>query len=257
MNEFDAKREGTGTHEWAEVTENIARGCPNNCLYCYAAHSANRFGLRKRENWSTEELTKRAEITSYPARKGVVMFPSSHDITPFNLDAYVRVARLILAKGNRLLIVSKPRVECIDAMLLEFAGFEDQILFRFTIGSVNEELLRFWEPGAPSPGERIESLRRAFSAGFKTSVSIEPIVGGTQDAIDVVMATQEYVTDTIWIGKMNKVRLRVGSEHDGAIKEIERLQSDGRIIQLYKHLQGFPKIRWKDSINEVISRWGL
>lgn len=33
MTTFDAKRKGTGTHEWAEVVENIARGCPMNCQH--------------------------------------------------------------------------------------------------------------------------------------------------------------------------------------------------------------------------------
>jgi DNA repair photolyase len=86
MKQFDESRSGTGTKEWAEVTENIQIGCSNNCLYCYAAHNANRYGLRKRSEWATESLTKRADIKSYPARDGVVMFPSTHDITPFNLE---------------------------------------------------------------------------------------------------------------------------------------------------------------------------
>ena len=74
MNTFDEQREGTGTHEWAEVTENISRGCPHDCLYCYAAQNAKRFKLRDRADWKREELTKRAYITSYPARDGVIMF---------------------------------------------------------------------------------------------------------------------------------------------------------------------------------------
>lgn len=156
--EFDANRKGTGTAEWAEVTENICRGCRSNCLYCYAAHNANRFKLRQRNEWEREELTKRALMTSYPARDGVVMFPSSHDITLFNLEAYIRVARLILKKGNRLLIVTKPRMECIEAIMSEFPQGKDQILFRFTIGSTNEATCAFWEPGAPSPAERLALL---------------------------------------------------------------------------------------------------
>ena len=36
-------------------------------------------------------------MTSYPAKDGVVMFPSSHDITPFNLEEYVRVAKALQA----------------------------------------------------------------------------------------------------------------------------------------------------------------
>lgn len=47
---FDSKRTGTGTAEWAEVNVNICRGCVNNCLYCYAAANAKRYKTRDREN---------------------------------------------------------------------------------------------------------------------------------------------------------------------------------------------------------------
>ena len=202
--DFDDKRTGTGTAEWAEVTENICRGCSNNCLYCYAAHNANRFNLRSRDEWSREELTKRANISSYPARNGVVMFPSSHDITPFNLDAYIRVAKLILEKGNKLLIVSKPRLECIENILYAFDRWKDQILFRFTIGTINDEVSRFWEPGAPLPGERIACLYMAFDSGFQTSVSIEPMLSGIFGAEDVFHVVGKYVTETVSIALMKR-----------------------------------------------------
>lgn len=63
------------------------------------------------------------------------MFPSLHDITPFNLDACIRFVKLMLKKGNRLLIVSKPRLECIRRVLHELDEFKEQILFRFAIGN--------------------------------------------------------------------------------------------------------------------------
>jgi DNA repair photolyase len=254
--EFDAERTGTGTAEWAEVTENICRGCANNCLYCYAAHNANRFGLRKREEWDREELTKRADMQTYPAKRGVVMFPSSHDITPFNLDACVKVLKLILRKGNRVLIVTKPRVECITALVRELMPWQDQVLFRFTIGSMSPLTCKFWEPGAPSPIERLEALQYVFRSGFKTSVSIEPMLAGIQSAIGVAQAVYDFVTDTIWIGKMNKARLRVPAGHEGRIKGIESMQSDTEIMNLYLALNDMSKIRWKDSIKEVVARMG-
>lgn len=255
---FDKPRTGTGTKEWAEVTENICRGCANNCLYCYAAHNANRFKLRNREQWAREELTKRASITSYPARDGVVMFPSSHDITLFNLHAYLRVARLILEKGNSLLIVSKPRRECIWSLLSELHEYKEQILIRFTIGTVHENLSRFWEPGAPLPMERISCLAMACGEGFATSVSIEPMLGGSKGAMSVVEVVREYVTETIWIGKMNKARLRVDMrvpENAAAVERIEAMQDDREIVKLYMAYRNDPSIRWKDSIKEVVARW--
>lgn len=255
--EFDADRKGTGTAEWAEVTENICRGCANDCLYCYAAHNANRFNQRPRAEWSREELTKRSLIASYPARDGVVMFPSSHDITPFNLEAYIRVARFILEKKNRLLIVSKPRLDCIPAIISELDKYRKQILFRFTIGSMNDATCLFWEPGAPEPQERVACLQYAKEQGYKTSVSIEPMLNGTDDAIATVKYCEEYVTDTIWIGKMNKARLRVGGEHALAVAMIEKLQRDEEILRLYRYFQDDPMIRWKDSIKEVVARNSL
>jgi len=252
--DFDKKRNGTGTKEWAEVTENIQIGCANGCLYCYAAHNSNRFCKRVRADWCREELTKRAGITSYPAKDGVIMFPSTHDITPFNVEAYIRVALLMLANGNSLLIVSKPRKECVMKMLDAFLNFKEQILFRFTIGTINPIQSEYWEPFAPSPNERIFCLELAQKTGFRTSVSIEPIIGGIDDAIDVVNWCRGRVTDTIWIGKMNKAGLRVPPGYEDAVREIERLQRDEKILELFDALKGYPVIRWKDSIKEVVAR---
>lgn len=251
---FDKDRTGTGTNEWAEVTENICRGCPNNCLYCYAAHNANRFNLRKREEWATEELTKRSSITSYPARDGVVMFPSSHDITPFNLEAYTRVAKLILEKGNRLLIVSKPREDCFVQIFNEIGEYVDQILFRFTIGTLCADVSKFWEPGAPLPSERVKVLRMAWMYGFSTSVSIEPMLSGRHSAIDVFRVVSPYVTETVWIGKMNKALLRVDRKHEEAVRNVLEMQRDEEILKLVDDLKAYQQIRWKDSIKEVIAR---
>ena len=254
---FDDERTGTGTAEWAEVNENICQGCSHDCLYCYAAYNANRFHKRLRAEWAREELTKRAMITSYPARDGVVMFPSSHDITPFNLEAYIRVARLILSKGNQLLIVSKPHYECVKQLLSELCGFRFQILFRFTIGTLDGPTSEFWEPGAPCPLERGSCLDSAYKAGFRTSVSIEPMLEGPEGAFAVVAASEPYVTDTIWIGKMNKIRLRVDMskpENIAAVEKIKRQQRDTEILYLWRLLNDNPKIRWKDSIKEVLIR---
>jgi DNA repair photolyase len=257
MENFDRERTGTGTKEWAEVTENICRGCANNCLYCYAAHSANRFKLKDRGEWAKEELTKRASIASYPARDGVVMFPSSHDITLYNLAAYIRVARLILAAGNHLLIVSKPRRECIWSLLSELREYKEQILFRFTTGTVNDETSCFWEPGAPLPLERISCLAMANGEGFATSVSMEPLLGGVITARSVIKAVKPFVSDSIWIGKMNKIRTRViaGNDIDREwIAYIEQRQTDAEMIRLYDEFKNDPLIRWKDSIKEVVAR---
>lgn len=251
---FDADRKGTGTAEWAEVTENICRGCANNCLYCYAAHNANRFNQRSRAEWEREEFTKRAAMTSYPAREGVVMFPSSHDITPYNVEHYCKVAELILKKGNKLLIVSKPRRDCINRVMDALEKWKEQIMFRFTIGAIDDRLIRFWEPGAPDSLERLDSLSDAEYRGFARSVSIEPMLAGVTETLRVVENVRGCTPSSIWIGKMNKIRTRVGKDFAAEVAEVERLQSDHEIMELYRLLNGAPDIFWKDSIKEVVAR---
>lgn len=259
MKKFEAKREGTGTREWSDFSCNICIGCANNCLYCYAAdNAATRFKTKARDKWHIEEFSKRSKsLKSFPANKGVVMFPTTHDITPFNVGEYIRVAKLILEKGNRLLIVSKPRMECIIKVLDKLRQYKDQILFRFTIGTTSVDISQFWEPGAPLPSERIDCLALATSRGFKTSVSMEPMLEGRVGAIYVIKSIHERVTDTIWIGKMNKPRLRVDMScpmNRFAVAEIETLQSDDEILKLYAQLKTHPKVRWKDSIKLVIEK---
>ena len=210
---FDSQRLGTGTKEWADTNFNITNGCRNACLYCYAAEMADRFKRKTRAEWLHEELTTHAFIATYPKKNGVVMFPTAHDITPFNLHTYVRVAKLMLAAGNQLLIVSKPQLVCVKVLITELAPWKDQILFRFTIGSLDAETTYFWEPGASSPQERLTCLQAAYEADFKTSVSIEPMLQGAHEAVLVVDAVRVFVTETIWIGKMNQAKRRVDSHY--------------------------------------------
>ncbi len=258
---FDHARSGTGTREWAETNFNIGKGCANDCLYCYAAAmAANPFygAWRKRSQWSHEQLSANADITSFPARDGVIMFPSTHDITPYYLPHFVRVALVMLAKGNRLLITTKPRLDSIRQLTDAFAPYRDQVLFRFTIGSTMDSDLLFWEPGAPLFLERFDALQLAHERGFKTSVSIEPMLAGWKEAIRVLRAVYPLVTDTIWIGRMNKARLRCDMKRPAvaaAVRMVEHLQDDASILKLVEICRfGLDKVRWKDSIREVIER---
>jgi DNA repair photolyase len=116
---------------------------------------------------------------------------------------------------------------------------------------MNDATCSFWEPGAPEPLERICCLEDAFDLGFKTSVSIEPILGNISNAVDVVGRCHSLVTDTIWIGKMNKVRLRCADP--ACMKIIEDAQRDADIMRLYSYYWDDPKVRWKDSIKMVIA----
>ena len=249
----------TGTREWAESNYNIGVGCSHNCLYCYARTNALKFKwVDSTESWIDEKLKDKMPPTT--KKKGIVMFPTAHDITPFYLDSSLKSLKALLSNGNKVLIVSKPHMVCVEAMCKELLPWKNNILFRFTIGTNDETRAKFWEPGAPSIIERFYCLRYAYDKGFATSVSMEPILGTVEETFDMFKVMEPFVTDTIWVGKMNRIDTRVKKSSvmiEAACKEVAEMQNDKNIMWLVKTLKGNPKVSWKDSIKEVIERNGI
>lgn len=245
----------SGTQEWAEKTVNCCTGCSNNCRYCYGRQMAIRFGQVTEEQWPKIRIREHDVVKKHKNYGEVVMFPSSHDITGENLDACRTVLANLLAAGNEVLVVSKPDLACIMAVCETCKNFRDNILFRFTIGAMDNSLLSFWEPGAPSYEERKEALKLAFDNGFQTSVSAEPLVDA-DNVTELVAELLPFVTETLWIGKMNYLgRIKIDSaETADAIEQVKTSQADDRILGIYNELKNVPQVRWKESIRRVVER---
>jgi hypothetical protein len=254
-NRFNKEATENGVGEWAQYSYNIARGCLNGCVYCYAKTMAVRFGRVDMDvDWSTS-TTLEEKIAIHQTADGIVMFPSTHDITTDNLDACIATLRNILQAGNRVLVVSKPSWPCIEDICKHFSAYRDQLTFRFTIGSTDEEITKILEPNAPLPQERIACLQYAYELGFNTSVSTEPLLGGIQTALSVYMAVEPYVTDKIWIGKVQRPPAQgYPQEVLDTLSWVKEEQVDTRIKLMYEMMKDFDKVSWKDSIQKVISR---
>jgi len=251
------KKRATGTREWAQKTVNCVLGCKHDCRYCYARYDmVDRFGKIKRGDWTNPVVREPEVRKSRPKYGGVVMFPSTHDITPEVLDECLIVLGKLLKAGNEVLLVSKPHVECIKAIVYPFAAYTDQLRFRFTIGSPRDKILKFWEPGAPMFGERLSSLRIAFDGGFKTSISSEPLLDPAYvgDLWDQLIP---FVNWEFWIGKMNKTDSRVDTDDPDVRRMLTPIlegQTDERVMAIYDMFKTEKLVRWKDSYKEVIER---
>lgn len=182
------------------------------------------------------------------------MFPTEHDIHPEILDDCLTVLRKLIDAGNKVLVVSKPHLSCIKEICHAFTASRKQILFRLTITAKDNKILGFWEPGAPSFEERLSSLCYAFNQGYSTSVSIEPMLD-CENIEELISDLGPYVTHSIWLGRMNKIKERVCCDSATMQEEIERIgesQSDENIKKLYNRLHHNTIIRWKESIKEVV-----
>lgn len=249
-------KEVFGTKEWASSNFNIQHGCEHQCLYCYARSRCPVRNKSTADGWKKPTLIPKALQKKFGKRAGTIMFPTTHDITPLNVYQSIETLLKMLKAGNRVLIVSKPHGTCIWSITKECADYRKQILFRFTIGSSDSTVLKFWEPGAPNFDERMFSLKMAYEKGFETSVSCEPML---DDNIGrVINEAKVYVTDAIWLGKANFLieRLKLNGEYNEETApraaQLIEWQSDDRIRLLYSLYEKNSMVKWKESIKKVV-----
>jgi DNA repair photolyase len=140
--------------------------------------------------------------------------------------------------GHQVLIVSKPDPEVIDMLICSLPN-HGNIEFRFTIGSGCNAILHYWEPNAPRLGDRLESLISAWQAGFRTSVSIEPMLDSVPERVVELVAP--FVTETIWIGLPNFLAQRLAINGEPAHvrkmgKDLMDLFTDDVIHRIHQNL---------------------
>jgi DNA repair photolyase len=248
-----------GTKEWAPNNFNFMHGCSNDCVYCYAKEMAIRFKRKTSETWKDEQPAS-LDGRSYRKKHGSIMLPSSHDITPGSLDRTLQVMGKLLDNGNELLLVTKPHFSCVQQIVDTFEEKKHLIKFRFTIGSSDSKVLKLWEPGAPDFSQRLNSLQYAFEMGYSTSISCEPLLDDQFDRL--YSEVRPWVSDSIWVGKMNMAAKRVRTNTAGIFSQSEvasllATQTDEKILSLYERYHDNPMIEWKESIKKVVLEHGL
>lgn len=248
-----------GTKEWASSNVNPIRdGCEGDCLYCYAR--GRRCVVGKEipfADWGKGGVVNERVVNkNYGKRSGRIMLPTSSDITPRWMEVIFSVVEKILKAGNTVLLTSKPRYEVIETFCSRFARYKSQVEFRFTVTGLDEEVIKFWERSAPPVSERMDAAKFAFDHDWQTSFSVEPFLD--PDPGPLVRQLLPVTTETIWVGLAN-FNL-VFPDHIYAYdprgkyyypKLREQHQRDP-MKKIYADLKDVPKIRWKDSVGNLL-----
>lgn len=240
-----------GTKEWAYRNLNLYKGCNNGCVYCYAYRMAKRFKrVKDIKDWKKMKPNDTRINKSYKKLKNPnielydYMFPTSHDITPEIVDVCIKVLRKILRSGNSVLITTKPNIVCMPKLIYNLEEFKEQICFRFTITSAYNKILKIYEPNAPSFEDRQLSVKKACDYGYKTSLSLEPLLDISP--LPIIERVERWVNDTIWIGIMS-----------GKVpKALKKNYTMENMKKIYEECRNLPqrvvnKIRFKDSIQNM------
>lgn len=244
------KKITSGTREWADFNVNCVLGCHNNCRYCYAKLMAKRFRRATDQTWSLMKVRENVLKGKFRKFPGRVMFPSTHDIVdiPAVREACFETVKKLLRYNNRVLITTKPVLSIVKTMDKLFSSFKENIQFRFTITSMDNSLLNFWEPNAPAFEERFKSLKYAFNRNYKTSVSIEPFLD--RDPLKLVSKVLPFCTESIWLGKMNYISCQSNLSPGSATlyNDVRLNYSIDRLKYIFEKVKEIKRVRFKDSI---------
>ncbi len=151
-------------------------GCSHFCLYCYAtAYIGRRPSTPKRDF-----LRNLRHDLAFINKRLVIELSTSSDPYP-PVEEWLLLTRLTLETlaeaGARILITTKSGLIARDRDILAEAGAGVMI----TITTLDEELARKLEPGAPAPRERLAAMEKLREAGVRVGARIDPVIPGLND----------------------------------------------------------------------------
>lgn len=196
-------KEKTGVQEWAKHSFNFQKGCTNGCKYCYARRIIQRFEPDIDFENPVLHLTKTAAALLQKTVGGVIMFPTMHDISELNKQYYKHYLYMLLNNNNKVLVVTKGNkeiFEVIDHIVTNCPDKLHNLELRVTIGSMDNNRLKYFEPNAPTMDSRLYLVKYAYEKGIKTSISCEPMLDCS--VINLIPFAQQYASE-IWFGLAN------------------------------------------------------
>lgn len=211
--------------EWFldDYSINPYSSCYYNCLYCYIRGS--KYGYNLTEHLSVKvnapevlerELAKRAGRGEY----GVILLSSATEAYPpieEELKLTQRLLKTILKHRFPIHIVTKSPLVLRDLDLLreldgaaklppDLSSLKHGVIISFSLSTLDDELAKLFEPGAPKPWERLEAANRCVEEGFLTGIAYIPVLpflsDSHSDLDSMVSAARDCGVKFVFIGAL-------------------------------------------------------
>jgi DNA repair photolyase len=190
--------------EYAELAVNIYDGCGHRCKYCYAPAFTHTTVEKFHQPAMRKELIQKV-------KHDAVLLQKAHEERPvllcFTCDPYqpvdevFQITRQVIdvlhANGLNVKILTKGGKHAER----DFDLLTGNDWFGVTLTTLDDKLSVQWEPGAALPGERINSLFKAYEKGIKTWVSLEPVLY-PEAALEIIKRTHHFVNE-FKVGTLN------------------------------------------------------
>ena len=175
-------------------TINAYRGCRHACTYCFARPTHAYLGMGIGEDFERRIVVKVNAVERLAAELADPAWCGEQIAMGTNTDPYqpaegrYRLTRGLIEKlaaaGNPFSILTKSSMVLRDLDVLATAAKRTRVSLALSIGTVDADVARLAEPGAPPPTQRLEAVRRLADAGLAPAVLIAPVLPGLSDSED-------------------------------------------------------------------------
>ena len=177
-------------------------GCPNKCLYCYAAYMSS--FSKHSEEWGEFLDVKRTnkKINTFKIKGKKLMIGTVTD--PYNsYEEKYKITRMLLEQLTKseahIDIVTKSKLVLRDIDLFKKMKYTNIVI---SICLLDESIKKKLEPNSSSITDRIETLKVLKQNGIRTVVFISPIIPFITDYKQIIKSTKDFV-DEYWFDMLN------------------------------------------------------
>jgi DNA repair photolyase len=200
--------------------------CPVGCLYCFGSDLNLNRPRRDAAYLSEEQFQLLGELP--PEVKMIMLGCDTEFFQPQSraLEILQQLARL----SKDISVVTKTSLS--EELIAGLVDTENQLKRHNNFLSFSESLTSLrsakdWEPKAPNPAARIETLRKVFNTGIRTFVAIRPLLPtvSEEELKELVASTKDccygYYSGPLYLKSLEHPLIDLGTESDLSIEKIQ------------------------------------
>ena len=180
----------------------FANVCLYMCKYCYGAKYWVTGKIYGKTPDAVRRFAKRHADLKYPIRFGSLSDIFDHRVNWTVFELAEKAVRHLNEYDYPYIICTKSDLTVHEGLtrVVEESKRENFEL-QVTITTTDEKVARFWEPGAPSPRERLRCLKHFADAGYDVVIRVGPIYPDAFDRWDFSLIdfdVKQFILEVFW-----------------------------------------------------------
>lgn len=247
---------------------NLYRGCQHNCVYCDGRSEKynvdGEFGTDVSVKINAIDILRREldpKRKRFPLKKCFIMcgggVGDSYQPIEKKYQLCRKSLRLLYEYNYPVSILTKSILVKRDIDIIRKINEKKRAIISFSFSSVNDEISDFFEPGVPSPTERLETIRFFKKKGIACGMFLLPVIPFITDQQKMieesVCKAKEANVDFIIFGCMT---LKEGRQKNFYLNKLKNEFPE--LLAKYNNVYrgdkwGNPTVEYYNSINKIIN----